>query len=139
MSIRLTVSLTAQGTPAIWQQGGGTRDYGEALVIGDQHAKPKKAIEIRRNADHNHQVLIPISTGDTVLHTTKVKGKLKEKVYIVHTDGQKTTLSLYNERNHGKWRIPTTPKAERQLGRIMTTAATNAGTAPHRAEFFIDR
>jgi hypothetical protein len=129
--IVLKLVLTPDGNHAMWQQGGGSAEYGEGLVIADPWGRPKRPVDINQEQDHNHHVLIPVQDRDIVVMMKKTKNHTFEKVFEL----RRRCLRLLNVRTDGVWKMR--PKDDRQILPALAAAAAICKRPAQHARFFI--
>ena len=66
---KIQAEKTKKGYPALWEQGGGYTNTGEAQIVCDSQGRPKKPVYIRRAgqlANREHALFI-IQPGDVII------------------------------------------------------------------------
>lgn len=137
--MKLAVTTT-EGRPALWQQGYGTPEYGESVVIGDAFARPKQALVSlpSRERDDEHHCLIPLEDGDTVVVTTRKKGSVIARVYTAKVQSNQASLYLLNEKLQGRWTLPLRRDIP-ALNSMISTSERITHEKPCNVPFFILR
>ena len=66
---KIKIERTKKGFPALWEQGGGYTNTGEAIVIASSSGDPKKPVYIRRAGQlaNREHALIVIQPGDVII------------------------------------------------------------------------
>ncbi len=81
----ISIVRTRKGYPALWEQGGGFTNTGEATVIANSDGSPKKPLYVRTGghlACENH-ALLPIKEGDLVIKASRHRNEYSILTYRI--------------------------------------------------------
>ena len=118
----ISIERTKKGLPALWEQGGGYSNTGEAQIIANPDGSPKTPVYIRRRGElaNREHALFVVHEGDTVIQSSHHREDFHHKVYrIVAIRGDEAELELVAEFSHGQWDTgPLGQKLEADLARM---------------------
>lgn len=93
---KILIEKTKKGYPALWEQGGGYTNTGEAQIVCDSKGKPKKPVYIRRAgqlANREHALFI-VEPGDIVVRANHHREDFQIEILQV----EKIEGTYYDER-----------------------------------------
>ena len=99
---------TKSGYPALWEQGGGASNTGEATIICDKNGQPKRAVYQRRkghlsNAEH---ALIIVECGDYIITAFHHRRDYTIRIYriVAFRDSEEYAITeMVHEFSRGEW------------------------------------
>jgi len=124
MTKTILLERTRKGLPALWEQGGGYTNTGEATIIAGPKGEKKKPVYIRQRGElaNREHALFVVHEGDIVIESSHHHGNFRHQVYrIVAIRGDEAELELLAEFSRGKWDTsPLGQQLEADLTRMTT-------------------
>ena len=107
--MKVKIERTKKGFPALWEQGGGWSNTGEAVIIANPDGSPKKPVYIRQRGQlaNKHHALFIINVGDIVIMANHHREDFKAVIYkITALTGEEVKLTKINSFDNGEWDFP---------------------------------
>ena len=121
---KIQVEKTKKGYPALWEQGGGYSNTGDATIIAGPKGEKKKPVYIRRRGElaNREHALFVVHEGDTVIQSSHHHGNFHHKVYrIIIIRGDEAELELLAEYSNDEWNTsPLGQQLEADLARMTS-------------------
>lgn len=103
---KVRIERTRKGHPALWEQGGGFRNTGEATIVANPDGSPKIPVYVRQRghlACSNHALFV-VSVGDIVIKTDHHRRDFNTYVYkITAITEEEAELQLIDSYQQGEW------------------------------------
>lgn len=103
---KIRVEKTKSGYPAIWENGGGATNTGEATVIANENGRPKKPVYVKRagHLSNGNHALIPVVVGDIIVKSYHKRKDFWTRIFrVVSFDGEYAISELVYEFRDGQW------------------------------------
>ncbi|MGB4006230.1 MAG: hypothetical protein WBK86_07570 [Halanaerobiales bacterium] len=106
MRKKVKIERTKKGFPALWEQGGGYSNTGEAQIVCDSQGRPKKPVYIRRAGSlaNGQHALFVIEPGDVIIQANHHREDFQIEILQV----EKIEESCYTE----KYSFPNTTEEQ---------------------------
>ena len=104
--MKISIERTKKGLPALWEQGGGFGNTGEATIIANPDGSPKIPIYVRQRGQlaNKHHALFIISVGDVVIMANHHRRDFNTNVYkITAITEEEAELQLIASYQQGEW------------------------------------
>jgi hypothetical protein len=102
----ITLTISGNGIPCLWEKGGGYSNSGESTIITGKHGQAKKSIFVREKGvlSCNTHALIPVFNGDYVIEANHSFMDYTIQIYrITAIKGDKAVVKLTNTYSDGSW------------------------------------
>ena len=104
----MRIELSKRGLPCLWEQGGAGTNTGDARIIGNKYAQPKKAIYVptRGHLSNGEHALIPIKVGDIVVEADQWRGDFSiyiKEITNIDFENEKAEYIYLNKFSSGEW------------------------------------
>lgn len=104
--MKIRIERTRKGFPALWEQGGGYTNTGEAIIIANPDGSPKTPIYIRQRGElaNKHHALFLVSSGDLVIMADHHRKDFEIYIYkILLIREEEAELQLLASYQQGEW------------------------------------
>ena len=135
---KIKIERTKKGFPALWEQGGGYTNTGEAQIIASSTGGPKKPVYIRRAGSlaNGQHALIILEKNDFIIRTYHHREDFEIFVYQVKVFelGEDVALTeLKYEFSRGEWNEEPPAELEQAVHTAMHKATCYHCREPHFA------
>ena len=104
--LKIKIERTRKGLPALWEQGGGFSNTGEATIVANPDGSPKVPIYIRQRGQlaNKHHALFVVSVGDIVIKTDHHRKDFNTDIFrIVNITEEEALLQIIASYRQGEW------------------------------------
>ena len=118
----ILLERTRKGLPALWEQGGGYSNTGEAQIIANPDGSPKKPVYIRRRGElaNREHALFVVEKGDIVILSNHHRRDFHHRIFrIAMVEEEEATLELVAEYSAGEWSGEEGVKIEKEIDALM--------------------
>jgi hypothetical protein len=105
---QIAIELTKKGFPALWEEGGGATNTGNAIIVAGPQGEPLRPIYIRGwgpLACGQHALFV-IREGYHVISVSRWRDDYKIEVFritAIDVENKKATVELLCEFSQGEW------------------------------------
>lgn len=106
MKTKIYISRTKKGLPALWEEGGGMSNTGDAQIIADPNGEAKVPIYIRRSGAlaNSHHALFVVHVGDIVIQSRHHRKEFTHEIFRISTIcEEEAELELIATYSCGQW------------------------------------
>ena len=103
---KVRIVRTKSGEPALWEEGGGHRNTGEATIIASPEGEPLRPLYVRRRGHlaNGEHALLPIRPGTIVVEANHHHQDFHIQIWeVLGIEDDKAVLGLVAEYRRGEW------------------------------------
>ena len=103
---KIEIERTKKGYPALWEQGGGYTNTGEATIIASPSGGPKRAIYIRNRGHlaNAHHALVILEKGDYIIKCNHHREDFEITIHrIINFEEETAVVEQVCEFSRGEW------------------------------------
>ena len=133
---KIVIERTKKGYPALWEQGGGYSNTGEATIIASPSGGPKRAIYIRNRGHlaNGRHALIPVEAGDYVIKADHHREDFEITIHrIINFEEETAVVEQVYKFSMGEWDKELPAHLEQAVHTAMHKATCYHCREPHFA------